>query len=79
MYPLILDKDISAEIGAQIRYARTKAGMTRADLAESLSIRQSAVANWEAGIRVPRIQTLYRIAYSLNCSIYDLMPEEDPR
>ncbi len=51
-----------SEIGPAIRAARVAAGMTQADVAEPLGIRQSAVGNYERGISIPPATTLCALA-----------------
>lgn len=44
-----------------IREARSRAGLTQADLALRLGTTQSAIARWESGSVSPRVDTLQRI------------------
>lgn len=53
------------EIGADIRRARTLAGMTQRQLAERIGMRQPAITRIEKGIHVPTWVTLDRIADAL--------------
>ena len=42
----------------RLRELRRKNGYTQSGLAKALGVSQSAVGNWEAGIRRPNIDTL---------------------
>jgi len=46
---------------ALIRDARTRAGLTQAELAERAGTSQSAVARYERGRALPTLETLYRL------------------
>lgn len=50
-----------ANTGVLIRAARSEAGLTQRQLAERLQTTQSAVARWEAGGDVPRLDKLDQI------------------
>ena len=56
-----------------IRSYRERAGMTQAQMAESLGVSQSAVAMWESGERKPDIFMLKSIALLLKCSTDSLL------
>ena len=47
--------------GSQARAARAEAGLTQAELAERLSTTQSAIARWESGRDVPRLDKFDQI------------------
>ena len=49
------------DTGGLIREARSIAGLTQAELADSVGTKQSVVSRWERGIDEPRISTLARI------------------
>ena len=55
-----------------IKY-RKNLGISQAELAKRLGIGQSAIANWEAGIRSPSLKELERIAKALNTTITRLI------
>lgn len=48
-----VDTETRRAIGQRIREARTRAGMSQAQLAQCLRIRQSAVSQWERGSTLP--------------------------
>lgn len=45
--------------------ARKKLGLTQADLAKKVGVRQNAISNYEQGIRYPRLDELEHIAEAL--------------
>jgi len=59
---------MSEEVGARIRGARRKAGLTQAGLAARLGMVRSAVTNYERGINDPGTETLSRIAEACGVS-----------
>lgn len=61
-------------IGEKIKQARKKAGYTQKELGEKLGISQVRVAQYENGIRNPKIETIKKIAEALNVEIIDLIP-----
>lgn len=60
-----------------IRSYRIAAGLTQAQLADSLGVTQAAVAMWEAGDRKPDIVMLKRIAQTLHTSTDSLLETLD--
>lgn len=52
---------------------RTKAGISRGDLAERVGVDEETIGRYERGEREPRISTLQLIARTLGCSIADLL------
>lgn len=54
------------EYGKRIKDARNKSGLTQKQLGERLGVSESAVAQYESGQRVPKVDTLQRIADALN-------------
>ena len=52
----------AGSIGATIRDARRRAGLTQARLADRLSVAQATVSGWERGQRDPSASMLVRIA-----------------
>lgn len=61
-------------IGEKIKQERKKAGYTQKELGKKLGISQVRVAQYENGIRNPKIETVKKIAEALNVEIIDLMP-----
>lgn len=58
--------------GQIIKQARTKAGMTQAQLAEKLNIPYQSISQWERDVRNPRYDTLVKIANALGQDYTDL-------
>jgi transcriptional regulator with XRE-family HTH domain len=56
-------------IGARIREARERAGMTQAELAESVGGGQPEVSMWEIGKRTPGLGSMVRLAGALGVSV----------
>jgi transcriptional regulator with XRE-family HTH domain len=52
---------------------RKSIGMTQAQLAKELNIRQSTVSMWEMGINMPRTDTLLKLAAIFGCTVDDLL------
>lgn len=68
--------DVYADVaGALILDARTRAGLTQAELARRARTAQSAIAAYEAGQRQPTLPTLYRI---LEAAGFDLRARLTP-
>lgn len=57
-----------------IRSARTRAGLTQAELAKRIDVRQSAVGRWETGAAGPREPHKMALAKVLDADPVDLFP-----
>ena len=66
-----------ATIGDRIRAARQARGLTQTELAKLCFTSQPAVADWEAGRRTPKTDTLQRIANALRVKTSELLEEEE--
>ena len=55
-------------IGARIKAAREKAGMTQEDLAAALEMSPTHISVIERGVKAPKLETLVNIANTLNVS-----------
>ena len=55
-------------IGARIKAAREKAGMTQEDLAAALQMSPTHISVIERGVKSPKLETLVRIANTLKVS-----------
>ncbi len=64
-----------------IRGRREAAGMTQAELGKRLGVRQSAIAQWEAGDKNHTTDKLPLLAEALGCGVGDLFraPDQDSR
>ena len=60
-----------------IRTQRIKAGLSVANVADSLGVRTAAVYQWETNVTTPRPQKLVKMAALFGCTIDDLMKEEE--
>ena len=60
-------------VGDNIRAERKKAGLTQKELGERLGISPVGIAQWENGLRTPKIETLQKISDALNVPISKLM------
>lgn len=57
--------------------ARTNAGLSQAELAKEVGVTDAAVCQWESGKNSPRAKLLPKIATVLNCSIDELLNENE--
>jgi XRE family transcriptional regulator, regulator of sulfur utilization len=64
----------SIAVGVAIREARTAAGLTQKELADSLGVTQTAVSYWESARRDPGVTELLRIASALGVKAASLLP-----
>lgn len=53
----------------RLKSLREKSNINQNALAKELSVSQSAVGNWESGIRVPDVKTLEKLANYFDVSI----------
>lgn len=60
-----------------IRQKRKEKGLTQEQLALKAGITASSVSHYENNQREPRIRALKQIAKALECSLYDLLGEEE--
>lgn len=56
----------------RIRELRRNADMTQVELANSVGVKQSTVAEWERGTSLPTASKLPALAASLGCTIDEL-------
>ena len=61
-------------MGEQIRAMRQIRGLTQKELAERLGISAVGIAQWENGLRCPKIETLKRIADALEMPVGAFLP-----
>ena len=58
---------------------RKEAGFsTQEHFAEALGLPRSTIGKWEAGLCVPGIKNLQRLAKMLNCTVDELLAESPP-
>ena len=63
--------------GELIREARKKKGLTQRELGELLGMSDVGVAQWEKGLRNPRLETRQRIAKALDIDVTALMRDSE--
>ena len=56
---------------------REKRGISQNELAALVGVTQSAVAKWETGDSMPRADKLCQLAEILNCTVDDLLREQE--
>ena len=56
----------------KIIYWRTKRGLSQRELGDKVGVSQAAVAKWEVGESKPKIETLFRLAQTLDVEVTDL-------
>jgi transcriptional regulator with XRE-family HTH domain len=61
------------QIGARLRAARHRAGLTQRALATALGCSQSAVSMWETDRQTPRLAHLTRLSAATGVSVSDLI------
>ena len=64
------------DIGKAIREARTKANLKQRELAAKLSVSEAMVCQWETGKRIPKKETIEKIAKGLGISPFELIGAE---
>ncbi|MBP2472226.1 DNA-binding XRE family transcriptional regulator/quercetin dioxygenase-like cupin family protein [Crossiella equi] len=72
-------EDLAAGIGAVIREARKRAGLTATELASATGLSQAFLSHLETGRSAPSIATLYRLAEALDLPPQDLLPRPPAR
>ena len=65
-------------IAERIKQFRTNNGLTQAQLAQSLGVKQTTVTMWETGKRTPNIHMLNNIAAIFNTTVDSLINETQP-
>lgn len=56
---------------------RKQRGETQRSLAAKVGVTDTAISNYEIGIREPRLKTLKKIASALECSVNELIEDDD--
>lgn len=70
-----MDSKDTKSTGEKIRILRQAAGFTQKQLSDKTKISLSAIGKYEIGERIPKYDTLLRIAKVLNVSFFDLIDE----
>ncbi len=64
-------------LGENITRARKAAGLTQEALAEKLNVARQTVSKWEAGVTVPTVPGLMKLAEALDTDCGSLLAEEE--
>lgn len=67
------------KLGNKIRKLRTERGWTQSELAEKLSVSESAISYYETGKREPDTETLHKLATLFNVSLDYLLGRSNMR
>lgn len=62
-------------IGARIKVARERAGLTQEDLAAELEMSPTHISVLERGVKAPKLETLVKIANTLHVSTDTLLQD----
>lgn len=66
------------DVGERIYDARNRRGLSQKVLAARAGLSSSSqLSQFENSQKLPRIETLYRIAAALRCPVHDLLPKYD--
>lgn len=68
------------EMGLKIKKARINANVTQAELAHRLGVTAQSISQYERGVKIPKIETLEKIANALGIKIscfYNLEPQKE--
>jgi transcriptional regulator with XRE-family HTH domain len=60
------DDDVAAQIGANVAFHRSEAGLTQEQLGEAIEADRTYVSHIERGVHVPRLSLVVKLAASLN-------------
>ena len=64
------------EVGEKIKKARKAKGLTQEQLGELVGFQsQSPIAQWELGIRIPKLETIVKISRALQINPLELLPD----
>ena len=58
---------------SRIKQLREKQGLSQADLARRLSVKQQTVSSWECGAKSPRAKKMRLLANELGCTVDELL------
>lgn len=60
-----------------LKKIRLERGMTQSEVADAIGVTNQAVYYYEAGAREPNLETLRKLATVLNCTIDELIGNEE--
>ena len=64
-------------LGARIRQARLRAGLTQAELARATKTSERNIVRWETSANAPRMESVAAIARATGHSLDDFLGDED--
>lgn len=64
-------------IGEQIKKYRKEAGLSQKELGERLGVSQQHIAQYESGKRIPKIETIIKIATALDISPFEVISVDE--
>lgn len=68
-----MDKPLSSILGAAVRNARVRAGLTQEDVAERIGMASEVYGRMERGQMLPRVENLRRLCLVLNVPPHELL------
>lgn len=68
-----MDENLARKIGAAVRVARGRRGVTQEEAAEAISVTPEFFARIERGVTFPSVPTLVRLVAALNASADELL------
>lgn len=68
------DEELAIYIGNKIKEYRKLKGLTQKELAKTVGMGDTTIANYEKGLRTPKKNTLFKLANAFDISIDDLFP-----
>lgn len=71
------DEELALYIGNKIKEYRKAKKLTQKELARSIGMGDTTIANYEKGLRTPKKNTLFKLAKIFNISIDDLFPAQN--
>ena len=73
-YAILYNEVIKMSIGDNIRRIRKDKKLTQKELGEKLEgISQQQIGQWENGIKIPKLETIQKIATALEIPMFDLI------
>lgn len=70
--------DTNTDLPSRLRANRLRKGLSQAELASRVGIVQTAISQFETGVKSPRLDTLVKLASALEISTAMLIGEEEP-
>ena len=58
-------REIAIHVGARIEAVRSRQGLSRESLANLIGVQYNALADWEKGVRPPKLESLLLLTQSL--------------